>query len=136
MKTFLILNTFLVVCSSLSFAQQQKIPSSYSNLHYDKKGLLYFIKDNEKFYADTSAAKYSIQLMIGKSIGTDSGIALDFDTLNGSIIYGLVPYGKSELPSTVYKSSTKVKKGKANINIISTFSDSYEIAGMAENGQL
>jgi len=61
----IILVTFILMLILIpAKAQLQSIPGSYTNIHYDENGRLYFEKDRLKFYADTSVPKYGDRLDI------------------------------------------------------------------------
>jgi len=139
MKLFISILIFFFVNTLFLFAQKPEIPSTYSNIHYDEHGLLYYQRNNEskRLYADTNQAKYSVQLMLGKASGSRHGIILDFDTLKGSVTFGLIPYStRIKLPTTVYRKKVPIKNGKAELIIDSNLKDSYEMARFKENGQL
>ncbi len=128
--------TFLLFYTTTSLAQQVKIPSSYSNIHYDENGRLYFEKGSERFYADTASSIYSIKNFLGNATGTDEGVILDFGGFKGSITYGLIPYGKAPHPLPVFRFTIALQSGKASINIKTTFRDPYDMVGWQKNGQL
>ncbi len=116
-------------------AQLPAVPSSYSNIHYDESGRLYFAKDRLRYYADTAAPQYSIPGLLGKPTGTEDGIALDFGSFKGSITYGMIPYGKAPHPLPVFRFTVPLKDGKASINIKNDFKSVYDFVGWAKNKQ-
>lgn len=118
------------------FAQNFRIPASYSDLHYDETGRLFFQKGSERFYSDTSGARYSLEQMLGNPQGNDYGISLDFGDLKGSLVYGLIPYGQAPHPLPVYRLTTQIQNGKASINIKHDFRDPYDMVGWQKNGFL
>ena len=118
------------------FAQQPKIPDSYSNLSYNADGQLFFEHDGEKYFASTPGETFSIDQFIGNPKGTDSGIALDFGDFSGTITYGLIPYGKAPHPLPVFRKTAKIENGKVAINIKDDFKYPYDFVDWKENGYL
>jgi hypothetical protein len=126
----------VVFCTYSVLAQEIRIPASYSNLKFDADGRLYFEKEEVKFYADTTGPEYTIGQLLGNPVGTDDGLRFDFGDLNGSVTYGLIPYGKSQHPLPVFRSSKTLENGKAEINIKDRFSGHYDFVGWRETGKL
>jgi 3',5'-cyclic AMP phosphodiesterase CpdA len=126
----------IVVFINGSFAQQVRVPASYSNIFYDEAGKLYFQKDGERVYADTVSSRYKISDLNGNPKGTEDGIILDFGTFTGTISYGLIPYGKAPHPLPVYRFTTAIKEGKVAINIGTAFRDPYDMVGWQQSGKL
>ncbi len=118
-----------IICS----AQQHYIPKSHANIHYDEKGRLYFQKDNQRFYADTSGPRYTLEKLFGNPKGTDDGIDLDFGNFKGSVTYGLIPYGQAAHPLPIFRFTTALKDGKASINMKRDFRSPYDFVGWSDN---
>ena len=79
MKTTYLLS--LLFLSVAVFAQQQKIPASYSNIQYDSEGKLYLQDNDTKYFSTNIETKYSIQRLLGKPSATKPGVILDFENL-------------------------------------------------------
>ena len=60
MKLFLSISLILLIQQSIT-AQLPAIPSSYSNIGYDEKGRLFFSKEGQRYYADTTGPRYTLQ---------------------------------------------------------------------------
>ena len=132
MKIILLVASIFFVQLSVK-AQQQTIPSSYSNIKYDDSKRLYFEKDGQKFYADTSGPRYTLKQLLGKPQGTDDGLKLDFGTLKGSFTYGLIPYGKAPHPLPVFRFITPLQDGKVTVNVKNDFRYPYDFVGWQQN---
>ena len=135
MKMFLSLILSIIVLH-VTKAQHVPIPSSYTNIKYDESKRLYFEKEGQKFYADTSGPEYTINQLLGNPKGTQEGVEFNFGVLKGTITYGFVPYTTSILPTTVFRSSTALQNGKAAIDVNKILKDSYGMAGIEEKAQL
>jgi hypothetical protein len=132
----IILSICLTISVLFVLAQDVRIPSSYSNLHYDENGRLYFQKGNERFYSDTTKARHTVQQLMGNPQGNDSGISFDFGDFKGSLVYGLIPYGQAPHPLPVYRLTTQVQNGKASIDIKRDFRDPFDMVGWQKKGSL
>lgn len=114
-------------------AQQQIIPGSYTNIKYDESKRLYFDKEGQKFYADTTGPKYTIKQLLGNPKGTETGLEFDFGHLEGTFTYGLIPYGKAPHPLPVFRLTSPIKNGKVTANIKRDFRYPYDFVGWEEN---
>ncbi|MGB3005863.1 MAG: metallophosphoesterase [Chitinophagaceae bacterium] len=132
MKLFLTISLLLFVHSFIT-AQTPVVPSSYANIQYDEAGRLYFSKDGQRYYADTTGPRYTLQKLFGNPTGTADGLALDFGTFKGTISYGMIPYGKVPHPLPVFRFTIPLKDGKANINIKTDFRNPYDFVKWTDN---
>jgi len=118
MRNIIIVITLLV--AQHIFAQEVKVPKSYSNLEFNKKGELVFYLSGRKIveiYDNTQAVLENLQ---GHPIGSEKGIYFDFKGAinSGKIYYGFIPYHDMKYPLPVYfKRTAKIIEGKAEINI-------------------
>lgn len=133
-RNFYTLAALLIVL--FGYSQQKDIPASYSNLGYDSDGSLYFLKDTIKYKAITDTTGYSLNQLFGKPVGTKDGIAMDFGDFNGSITYGLIPYGKAPHPLPVFRFTETLEDGKVNIDIGNAFDYPYDFVNWRENKKL
>lgn len=117
------------------FSQLPGIPSSYSNIRYDEQGRLFFEKDGQRYFADTSKPRYSIEKLLGNPVGTADGLTLDFGNFKGTVTYGMIPYGKAPHPLPVYRFTAPLKDGKVSINIKTDFRAVYDFVGWSANQQ-
>ncbi len=133
--------TLLALFVSINIsAQKIEIPKSYSNLRYND-GKLQFHDDAKNIWIDevVKTPKYSFTKFTAKPIGTETGIRFDFKdtTFNGNIYYGLIKYDGIQNPQPVFfKRNSKIKKGKAKINIIKRLSGKYDFLDWEKTGML
>ncbi|NPA44752.1 MAG: hypothetical protein GXO49_04390 [Chlorobi bacterium] len=116
---------------------QNEIPSVYSDIHYDKKGKLYYELSGEKFYASKYKSFLSLENMQGNPKGTENGIKFNFgnDDFEGTLYYGLINYSDSKHPMPVwFKKTSKIENGKAKINIQKRLSGKYDMIDWENKG--
>ena len=104
-----------------SFAQEVKIPKSYSNIEYNKKGELVFNLDGKKGVEVKDNSKAILVNLQGHPKGSDKGITFDFKgaVRSGKIYYGFIPYQDMKYPLPVYfKKVAKIKDSKAEIDLL------------------
>jgi hypothetical protein len=121
MKTFSIFFSALFFAAISTMSQTPRVPASYSNIKYDSQNQLYYLKDGERYYAYKKKDEYTIQQLLGNPTGTKRGIYFDFKGFKGTIIYGLIPYGKSAHPLPVYRFTKPLYDGKVAVNISTRF---------------
>jgi 3',5'-cyclic AMP phosphodiesterase CpdA len=134
MKKFAVVVLLLFV--QQVFAQQVEIPKSYSNIEYNKKGELVFNLNGKEIPEVNCDDKRTLGRMLGNPIGTDKGIALDFDGAmeTGVIYYGFIPFHDMKYPMPVYfKKSAKIKNGKAEIDLLK-MRKKYDMISWEKNG--
>ena len=108
--------------------QEIKVPGSYSNIGYDENGVFYRT-DTMKYYADPVIPRYTILQLYGNPQGTNDGIRFDFGNFEGTITYGLIPYGKVKHPLPIFRFTKEIVAGKAEINIKYDFRYPYDFVG-------
>ncbi len=131
----MILILLLTVTATMN-AQEMSIPGAYTNIESSKDGRLYFKFEGNRFYADTLKAKFTIKQLQGDPQGTTDGLTLDFGDFEGSITYGLIPYGQSPHPLPVFRFVNTLDQGKSSINIIDDFKYPYDFVDWKENENL
>ncbi len=131
LKTYLPL--LFVMSASIAFSQNITVPQSHSNIQKDEKGL--FLADNgQKYYASTEAKPgYSLLQLFGNPKGTEEGVQMDFGDFEGTITYGLIPYGKAPHPLPVFRFVKTLESGKADINIKRDFRYPYDFVDWQQN---
>lgn len=130
MKT--ILSILIVLTTCAINAQQFAIPKSHSNIQQDDKGL--YLKDgDQKYYASPSKANYSLTQLFGNPKGNSDGFSMDFGDFNGTITYGLIPYGKAPHPLPVFRFVKTLESGKVDINIKRDFRYPYDFVDWQTN---
>ena len=91
--------TALLTGGILLQAQEvEKIPDVYSRISYDEEGNLILTTRDETFHAASGIPQYSLKQLYGKPVGTENGLIMDFGALEGTLTYGLIPYGKAKHP--------------------------------------
>lgn len=134
MKFSLLILHFVLI---YSFALAQEIPAVYHNLHFDDQGQLFLkTKNGKTIPANPDKGRYTLSQMIGNPQGGEKGISFDFgdSTFTGIMYYGFIHYQDSRHPQPVYfKSSSKIKTGKAEINI-RRMSGKYDMIGWQQTG--
>ena len=123
-----------LLATNIALAQQPRIPASYTNLAYNSTGQLYFEYRGEKYVAEEIADAFSVEQFLGKPMGTETGVELDFGNFNGTVTYGLIPYEKAPHPLPVYRKTLPIEKGKVSINIKDDFKYPYDFVDWKENG--
>jgi hypothetical protein len=120
----------------IGYAQEIKVPLSYSNMAFDEDNKLFLNQDGQRFYAAETKAKYDLNSLFGNPVGTNEGIQMDFGSMEGYITYGLIPYGQAPHPLPVFRFTKKLENGKATINIIDDFKYPYDFVNWKENKYL
>lgn len=114
-----------VLTANLVMAQNIDIPSSYSNILADENGI-YLKEDDKRHYAVKSEPQYNLKQLFGKPEGTSEGVKLDFGDFQGTITYGLIPYGKAPHPLPVFRFVKTLESGIVDINIKRDFRYPYD----------
>ena len=137
-NTITLLHTaiLLLLMQGVGFAQDPQVPASYSNVFYDENQQLYLLEGEKRYYADTSESKYTLEKLLGKAEGTEKGVTLDFGDIEGSIVYGLIPYGQAPHPLPVFRFEKPLEEGKVTINIVDDFKDPYDFVNWKTNKYL
>ncbi len=125
MKNIIYIGFLCIITLSKAQDQDIKIPKSYSNIEVDNKRV-YLVDGENRYYASKEVENYSLPQLFGNPKGTDKGVALDFGNFEGSITYGLIPYGKAPHPLPVFRFSKPLDKGKIEINIKNNFRYPYD----------
>ncbi len=128
---------FLYILVSLLKAQP-KIPGVYKNLVYGDDEVLYYQIDIGYIPAYEQEELYPLAKMMGNPKGTKTGLIFNFKNkdLNGTLYYGFIPYGDSKHPYPVYfHSSSQIREGKAEINILSNLSGKYDMVEWQKNAR-
>jgi hypothetical protein len=114
------------------------VPAVYANIAPNAEGQLVFQAEGGLPYLvrERGPAWTLVQLR-GTPRGTETGIALDFAKpgFNGTLIFGLVPYADTRFPQPVFRTTTPIKDGKAEINIKAVLSGTYDMVGWGKSGR-
>ncbi len=115
---------------------QKKVPKVYSNMGIEGKQV-YVERNGARVYNVDLPAYHTLTQMLGNPIGTQQGIAFDFqDTLlNGTLYYGLIHYNDSRHPLPVYfRSTAEIVGGKTQIDILRNLSGRFDMTGWGKSG--
>jgi hypothetical protein len=132
----ILFSTVALLLAIAAIAQHPRIPGSYSNLAFDASGKLYFENKGEKYYAEDFKDPLTIEQFLGKGRGTENGVTMDFGILEGTVTYGLIPYGKAPHPLPVYRKTLKIENGIVAFNIRDDFKYPYDFVDWKKNGYL
>ena len=133
MKKLILLSFTLT--ANLIFSQKIDIPNSYSNIGEDEIGL-YLQLDDERFYDDETKPAFKLEQLFGNPRGSADGVELDFSEFEGSITYGLIPYGQAPHPLPVFRFEKTLVEGKVSINIKDNFKYPYDFVDWQNNQKL
>ncbi len=135
------LSCLLGVCMLFSYqlsAQRNKqsaVPKVHHTISVDKEGY-YFPFRNLKIYELVDTPAYTLPRLMGNPTGTDEGIDFNFGSLNGTMMFGFIPYGDSKHPQPVYfRSSANVVNGQASIDIVNQLKGTYDMVGWEVSGK-
>ena len=96
---------------NMMYAQQKAdIPAVYSRISYDEEGNLSLQVKDETFTASTYTPRYSLQQLYGNPVGTENGLIFNFGDLEGTLTYGLIPYGKVKHPLPIFRFTKPIVK--------------------------
>ncbi len=136
MKSF---SSFLLVLS-LSFhwacAQKIVVPAGHANLKAKGKNVFLEVDGNRIPEVKTDPY-FTTKQAQGDPKGTKDGLYFDFDapSLNGTLYYGLIPYGDSKHPQPVFfKSTSQILGGRTTILIGQYLRGRYDMVGWEESG--
>ena len=118
-------------------ATASAIPRVYSNIRATPDGGLVFQADGQPALNQVvRSAAWTLAQVRGNPRGTAKGIALDFGRpdLTGTLVFGLIPYHDTRYPQPVYRTSTPIKEGRAEIDIKASLSERYDMVGWAKAG--
>ena len=127
-----------VVISHAQVTPPPPVPAVYANLSARADGTIVFQPEGTQPYiARDRVPAWTLQQLRGTPSGTETGIALDFAKpgFNGTLIFGLVPYADTRFPQPVFRTTTPIKDGKAEINIKAALSGTYDMVGWATTGR-
>ncbi len=114
------------------------VPAVYANISANAEGqLVYQPEGAAPLVARDRPPVWTLGQLRGSPRGTDNGIALDFGRpeFTGTLIFGLVPYADTRYPQPVFRTTTFIKEGKAEINIKGTLSGTYDMVGWATSAR-
>ena len=99
-------------------------------------GLMFQGKDQPPTLEAFRPPIWTLAQVLGSPRGTENGIALDFGKPDfaGTLVFGLVPFHDTKYPQPVYRTSTPIAGGKAEINIKTSITDRYDMVGWQKSG--
>lgn len=113
------------------------IPRVYANITATPDGGLVFQAEGQPALKQVvRPPAWTLEQVQGKPRGTARGMALDFGRpdFNGTLIFGLIPYHDTRYPQPVYRGTTPIANGKAEIDFLATLSEQYDTVGWKEKG--
>ena len=134
----IILTLIAILCIGWQPVTAQKtkksaVPAIHTGISKDRKGYYFPVKDKKVYELEDTAA-YTLPQLMGSPTGTANGIDFDFNGLNGTLIYGFIPYGDSRHPQPVYfRSSTAIVGGRASIDILGQLKGRYDMIGWEQS---
>ena len=99
-------------------------------------GLMFQGKDQPPTLEAFRPPIWTLAQVLGSPRGTENGIAFDFGKpeFAGTLVFGLVPFHDTKYPQPVYRTSTPIAGGKAEINIKTSITDRYDMVGWQKSG--
>ncbi len=135
-KKWTLILTLFTGISGIHAQQNNQIPAVHSKISYSEEGKLVLQQGTTSYYAYTSPPLYTLQQVYGNPVGTENGLIFDFGGLEGTLTYGLIPYGKVAHPLPIFRFTRPILEGKAEINIPYDFRYPYDFVGWKETGFL
>jgi len=131
---------FFIGCLCLGWfpakAQKTKksaVPAVHTSISQDRKGFYFPVRD-QKVYENQGEVVYSLERFMCSPKGTENGIEFDFLGLNGTLMFGFIPYGDSRHPMPVYfRNSTPITEGLATIDITGQLKGRYDMIGWEQS---
>lgn len=135
-KSILLTTVVFLFISSAGFSQ--RVPASYSNIHFDaEKGLYYFAEGVNKLYERVSSPRYDVEKFISGVSGNKKGLSFNFgdSLLKGTMYYGLIPVGDGKYPLPVwFNRSVAIEGGKCAVDIRGTLAGTYDMIDWQNKG--
>ena len=115
-------------------AQHLIVPDAYGNLWYDNIFQRLIPKrDGPDFRLRRKTADFTLSSVTPQVAGAPDGLRLLFTSIgmrNGTLTYGLIPYGQSSFPTAVLRFEVKIDtNGAAFLPISKHLKDSYDHSG-------
>ncbi len=84
----------------------------------------------------TRTGAWTLDQARGNPRGTARGLAFDFGRpdFRGTLVFGLVPYHDTRHPQPVFRTSVPIVDGKAEIDILATLNERYDMVGWRQAG--
>ena len=113
------------------------IPAMFAHIKTGADGRPVFqAPDGVVYTMRERAPNWTVEQLQGNPRGTETGLALDFGKpgFAGTLVWGLVPYDDTKYPQPVYRTSTAIKDGKADIDIKGRLAGVYDMVGWQKSG--
>jgi len=116
---------------------QVKVPAVYSNMSINSDNDLVLEMDSVKIVAKTIDAVYKVEDFDQAWEGSDNGLVFKSakKNLNGTMYFGLIPFGDSKHPHPVYRSSRPIKQGEVTIDITQSLKGISDMVGWEKSGK-
>jgi phosphodiesterase/alkaline phosphatase D-like protein len=115
--------------------ERSTVPPVHYNISMDENGYYFPFRD-KKIYELVDTPTHTLPKLMGNPTGTDQGIDFDFGSLNGTMMFGFIPYGDSKHPQPVYfRNSAAIVNGVASIDIMNQLKGTYDMVGWEQSGK-
>ncbi len=130
-------STFLIILLLFGFAKAtaQDVPAVHSHIGTDEKGVFFEVEKGRKLYSVMEEG-LSFQRFERAVSGTKDGLAFDMGNgIDGTLYYGFISeQGKYHFP-VFFKHSSKIRNGKAQVDIANEMSGKYDMIGWEDDGK-
>jgi len=120
-----------------SHASPTSIPTVVAGVTRTPQGGLVFQATGQPPAAEVyRPPTWTVAQVRGNPRGTENGIAFDFGKPDfaGTLVFGLIPYHDTKYPQPVFRTTTPITAGKAEINIKASITDRYDMVGWQKSG--
>jgi hypothetical protein len=118
---------------------QKKIPAVHHNMSRARDGSLRLEWQGGRTALQAEMpARYTLEQMQGNPVGTETGIALDFQNpdFTGFLYYGFIHHDDGTYPQPVYfRDYEIIRGGKAHVDIRNKLSGRYDMIGWEQSGR-
>jgi hypothetical protein len=126
----LVAGSIALACGLVLAQSPPPVPAVYANIAALPDGQLAYQAGGGQaplLLRDRPVA-WTLEQLRGHPRGTETGLALDFQKpgFAGSLVFGLIPYHDTRYPLPVFRATTAIKDGKAEINIKGFLSGMYD----------
>lgn len=127
----------LLLIVSFFVATAQEIPSVYTNMGKDDKGIFLQI-ENRNVYALQANDQFKFENLYTAAIGTKEGLMFNFNypELDGILYFGFINYNDGKHPQPVYfRESSPINAGLSFIPVKSFLSGKYDMINWEQTGK-
>ena len=135
-RTLLALGASIIV-ATVALSQSPTVPAVHSHVKAGPDGQLTLqIGGGPVYTLRERPAAWTLAQLRGAPRGTAAGIALDLakPEFTGTLAFGLIP-SDTKYPQPVYRTTTPIKDGKAEIDIKARLAGTYDMVGWTSRGR-